>query len=312
MACELAAHRPIASPSWWFSTRSGCGATTRRSRRTCCCRRRSWSRRCSRTSTREPVQANSSVCRPTRTNSPLSMADSMWAMGATGKFVWPIPDKGLKKRLHRITAPTLIVWGREDRLISAVYAQEFADRDRGVASRDRRGRRPRSPMGTARQGSPARPRVPERPRLIPAAGRDGSRHSRGGCQRRTDPAGMPRTTSSVTRSNAVTARIVAVGQPRESKRRGRRALQRHANDSRPGEDGSTIAGAGGADPVAARQQVQPLLGARCDVRADPRPLAELVDEHPEVAPDERHGRRLRDEGLPGQLLGAKRLPVRQG
>src|SRR6516165_1137146 len=35
----------------------------------------------------------------------------MWAMGATSKFIWPIPDKGLKKRIHRVSAPTLIVWG---------------------------------------------------------------------------------------------------------------------------------------------------------------------------------------------------------
>src|SRR6516164_751051 len=26
----------------------------------------------------------------------------MWAMGATSKFIWPIPDKGLKKRIHRV------------------------------------------------------------------------------------------------------------------------------------------------------------------------------------------------------------------
>jgi pimeloyl-ACP methyl ester carboxylesterase len=55
-------------------------------------------------------------------------ADSIWAMGATGKFVWPIPDKGLKKRIHRVNAPTLIIWGEEDALISSAYAQEFAKR----------------------------------------------------------------------------------------------------------------------------------------------------------------------------------------
>jgi pimeloyl-ACP methyl ester carboxylesterase len=58
----------------------------------------------------------------------VALADLVWAMGATGKFVWPIPDKGLARRLHRVTAPTLIVWGEEDRLVSPVYAQEFADR----------------------------------------------------------------------------------------------------------------------------------------------------------------------------------------
>jgi pimeloyl-ACP methyl ester carboxylesterase len=51
-----------------------------------------------------------------------------WSMACTGKFVWPIPDKGLKKRLHRIRAETLILWGKEDGLIAPLYAQEFAER----------------------------------------------------------------------------------------------------------------------------------------------------------------------------------------
>lgn len=51
-----------------------------------------------------------------------------WAMGATGKFIWPLPDKGLKKRIHRVTAPTLLVWGKEDRLVPPVYAEEFLQR----------------------------------------------------------------------------------------------------------------------------------------------------------------------------------------
>jgi len=56
----------------------------------------------------------------------------MWAMGTTGKFIWPIPDKGLKKRIHRVKAPSLIVWGREDRLVPAVYAEEFTRRLSGA------------------------------------------------------------------------------------------------------------------------------------------------------------------------------------
>ena len=52
----------------------------------------------------------------------------MWALGATGKFLWPIPDKGLKKRIHRVSAPTLLVWGKEDRLVPPVYADEFTRR----------------------------------------------------------------------------------------------------------------------------------------------------------------------------------------
>jgi pimeloyl-ACP methyl ester carboxylesterase len=48
-----------------------------------------------------------------------------WALGCTGKYMWPMPDKGLRKRMHRIAAPTLIVWSRQDRLVPPVYAEDF-------------------------------------------------------------------------------------------------------------------------------------------------------------------------------------------
>ena len=48
-----------------------------------------------------------------------------WALGCTGKYMWPLPDKGLRKRMHRIKAPTLIVWGADDKLVPAVYAEDF-------------------------------------------------------------------------------------------------------------------------------------------------------------------------------------------
>jgi pimeloyl-ACP methyl ester carboxylesterase len=48
-----------------------------------------------------------------------------WATGCTAKFAWPLPDKGLSKRIHRIEAPTLVVWGEQDALISSAYAAEF-------------------------------------------------------------------------------------------------------------------------------------------------------------------------------------------
>ncbi|MPY94209.1 MAG: alpha/beta fold hydrolase [Acidimicrobiia bacterium] len=55
----------------------------------------------------------------------------VWSMACTGKFVWPIPDKGLRKRIHRITAPTLIIWGHRDGLVSPIYAEEFRSRIAG-------------------------------------------------------------------------------------------------------------------------------------------------------------------------------------
>lgn len=71
---------------------------------------------------------------PSEDQEALAMArvQLVWAMGATGKFIWPIPDKGLKKRIHRVKAPTLLIWGKEDRLAPPVYAEEFARRIAGA------------------------------------------------------------------------------------------------------------------------------------------------------------------------------------
>jgi pimeloyl-ACP methyl ester carboxylesterase len=48
------------------------------------------------------------------------------------KFLWPIPDRGLKKRAYRIKAPTLVLWGASDKLIPPVYAKEFTKRIAGA------------------------------------------------------------------------------------------------------------------------------------------------------------------------------------
>ena len=46
-------------------------------------------------------------------------------LGMAGKLLFPIPDRGLSQRLRRITARTLIVWGREDALIPPPYGEAF-------------------------------------------------------------------------------------------------------------------------------------------------------------------------------------------
>ena len=56
------------------------------------------------------------------------IAGAVWAQGCASKFLWPIPDHGLAKRLHRVVAPTLIIFGREDGVIPSIYGQEFANR----------------------------------------------------------------------------------------------------------------------------------------------------------------------------------------
>ncbi len=48
------------------------------------------------------------------------------AQEAVARLLWPLADTGLAKRLHRITAPALVVWGTEDRLVPPSYAKRFA------------------------------------------------------------------------------------------------------------------------------------------------------------------------------------------
>ena len=49
-------------------------------------------------------------------------------LAAASKFLWPIPDRGLGRRIHRVKAPVLLLWGEEDRIVPPVYAKEFSNR----------------------------------------------------------------------------------------------------------------------------------------------------------------------------------------
>jgi pimeloyl-ACP methyl ester carboxylesterase len=51
-------------------------------------------------------------------------------LGAAGKILFPIPERGLGSRLYRIKAKTMLIWGAGDKLIPPVYAQAF---QRGIA-----------------------------------------------------------------------------------------------------------------------------------------------------------------------------------
>jgi pimeloyl-ACP methyl ester carboxylesterase len=47
------------------------------------------------------------------------------SLTAVTKFVWPIPDRGLRRRLPRIACPALVMFGAEDRVLSPRYADDF-------------------------------------------------------------------------------------------------------------------------------------------------------------------------------------------
>src|SRR2546422_394766 len=46
-------------------------------------------------------------------------------LAMAGKILFPIPNRRLSKRLYRLTAPTLILWGAADRLIVPAYAARW-------------------------------------------------------------------------------------------------------------------------------------------------------------------------------------------
>ena len=49
------------------------------------------------------------------------------ATNAAARYLWPLGDTRLNKRLGRITCPTLLIQGANDRVIPESYAQRFAD-----------------------------------------------------------------------------------------------------------------------------------------------------------------------------------------
>jgi pimeloyl-ACP methyl ester carboxylesterase len=46
-------------------------------------------------------------------------------LGMAGKLLFPIPERGLKDRIHRIKARTVLVWGGSDHVFPAPYAQAW-------------------------------------------------------------------------------------------------------------------------------------------------------------------------------------------
>src|SRR5262249_11960388 len=46
-------------------------------------------------------------------------------LSMAGKILFPIPNRRLSKRLYRLTAPTLLLWGKSGKLIPPVYAERF-------------------------------------------------------------------------------------------------------------------------------------------------------------------------------------------
>jgi pimeloyl-ACP methyl ester carboxylesterase len=58
------------------------------------------------------------------------------AATAGARISWPLGDKGLRKRLHRIRCALQLVWGDSDQVVPAAYAETFSDGVQGTTTTD--------------------------------------------------------------------------------------------------------------------------------------------------------------------------------
>lgn len=56
---------------------------------------------------------------------PEALFQAAMTMASVLQFIWPLPDKGLRRRLYRVKAESLVVWGDQDRLVDPAYGPEF-------------------------------------------------------------------------------------------------------------------------------------------------------------------------------------------
>jgi pimeloyl-ACP methyl ester carboxylesterase len=118
-------------------------------------------------------------------NDPEAMLAAFTRITSITQFIWPLPEKGLRKRLYRLRARTLLVWGAEDKFVDRAYGIAFADAiadARLVVVPHAGPRRPSSPTRATRRGQRCCSQLSE---LIGVAAAEAF-CSRGKDQRRSD------------------------------------------------------------------------------------------------------------------------------
>jgi pimeloyl-ACP methyl ester carboxylesterase len=78
----------------------------------------------------DPARWEALKAEPEGLNSPEWPIEQVRAAEAAARIFWPLGNTKLEKRLPLITAPTLLLWGAEDRIMPRSYADKFA---RGIA-----------------------------------------------------------------------------------------------------------------------------------------------------------------------------------
>jgi pimeloyl-ACP methyl ester carboxylesterase len=74
----------------------------------------------------DPERWNQLKAEPEGVNSPEWPIEQVRASEAAARAFWPLGNTRLEKRLPLITAPTLLLWGAEDRVVPPGYADRFA------------------------------------------------------------------------------------------------------------------------------------------------------------------------------------------
>ncbi len=80
----------------------------------------------------DPERWNTLKAEPEGANSPEWPIEQTRAAEAAARAFWPLGNTKLERRLPLISAPTLLIWGAEDRIMPRAYADRFA---RAIAGR---------------------------------------------------------------------------------------------------------------------------------------------------------------------------------
>ena len=73
----------------------------------------------------DPERWNELKAEPEGANSPEWSIEQVRANEAAARIFWPLGNTRLEKRLPLIAAPTLLIWGAEDRIMPRSYADRF-------------------------------------------------------------------------------------------------------------------------------------------------------------------------------------------
>jgi pimeloyl-ACP methyl ester carboxylesterase len=80
----------------------------------------------------DPARWEALKAEPEGQNSPEWPIEQVRAAEAAARIFWPLGNTKLEKRLQLITAPTLLLWGADDRIMPRSYADKFA---RGITGK---------------------------------------------------------------------------------------------------------------------------------------------------------------------------------